>query len=269
MKRLEKIKILILNFTKNFMRSRAGKSLIYFIPLFFLILLSSLSSISNPEKLFLNLGSALLYLVILFLSIFSSCESITGEIKENTIQFLFTKPLKPGEIIISKWLSINLIAIAALFSYLIVLHIFGLIFFKKYFFSLDVSIGTLFLGSLLLSSFTFFLTSLFPSISTAIFILIFGTGLIDILLKALLAAKTHNLIGLIAKKVGAGILYFLFYLFPSFNNVTLGADEILLNKTFWKGYLIKFFYVIFCSTFYLLLSIYIFGRKRKSYFKSI
>ncbi|MEJ5166555.1 MAG: hypothetical protein WHV67_05970 [Thermoanaerobaculia bacterium] len=269
MKRLEKIKILTLNFTKNFMRSRAGKSLIYFIPLFFLIMLLSLSSSLSPEKLFLNLGSSILYLVILFLSIFSSCESITGEIKENTIQFLFTKPLKPGEIIISKWLSVNLITFTTLFSYLLVLHFFGLIFFKKYFFSLDISIATLFLGSLLLSSFTFFLTTLFPSISTAIFILIFGTGLIDVLLKALLAAKTYNLIGLIAKKVGAGILYFFFYLFPSFNNVTLEADEILLNKTFWKGYLVKFFYVIFCSIFYLLLSIYIFKVKRKIYFKSI
>lgn len=269
MKRLEKIKVLTLNFTKNFIRSRAGKSLIYFIPLFFLIMLLSLSSSFSPEKLFLSLGSTILYLVVLFFSTFASCESITAEIKENTIQLLFTKPLKLKEIILSKWISINLISFSTLLIYLLILHIFGLIFFKKYFLTLDISIATLFMASLLLSSFTFFLTALFPSISTAIFIIIFGTGLIDLFMKALIQTKTHNITGLIAKKAGIVILYPIFYLFPSISKITLEPDEVLLNKTFMKGYLNNLLYVIFCTIFYLFLSIYIFKRKRNAYFKSI
>lgn len=251
------------------MRSKTGKSIIYSIPAFLLILFISLISPRSMEKVFLDLSSSLIYLIILFLSIFGSCDFIISEIKENTIQFLFTKPIKPKEIIISKWLSINLVVLTTIFLYLIITHLFGLILFKKYFFSLDISLGTIFLGGLLLSSFTFFLTCLFPSISTAVFIIIFGTGLINFLLKSLINAKTYNLIGLIAKKIGLGLLYFLFYLFPSLTNLTLEPNEILFTKAFWKGYLNNFLYAILGTIFYLLISIYFFGIKRKSYYKSI
>lgn len=268
MKRLEKIKLLTIYFYKNFIRSKTGKS-IYYSAIIFLILLTSPLFARNPEKSFFNGCCFMVYTIIFFLSIFGSCGFILDEIKENTIQFLFTKPLKSSEIILSKWISLNLVIINTLIIYLIVSHIFAFILFKKYYITLDLSFLTIFFASLLLSSFTFFLCSLYPSISTAVFIIIFGNGLIDFLLKFLMDTKTKNIYELLAKKAGVYILYFLFYLFPSHQVVVLEPKEILLDIKFFHSNIKYLFYVILSTAFYLFLSIYIFSKKRRSYFKSI
>lgn len=267
MKKLEKIKLLTLIFFKNFIRSKAGKSIFYSIIILMIFLTFSILPSRNAEKLFLNASYSLVSFIIFFLSVFGSCELLRGEIKESTIQFLLTKPIKPKEIIISKWITMTLIIFLSLFIYVISFHILSFILFQKYFLKMDLSFITIFLSSLLLSSFTFFLTSIYPSISTAVFVIIFGTGLIDNFLKALLYAKTYNIYGLIGKKIGIFVLYFLFYLFPSNENIVLKPDELIWNKTFLLEYSKYFIYAISGTAFYLFLSIYIFGLKRKSYLK--
>lgn len=268
MKRLEKIKLLTIYFYKNFIRSKTGKS-IYYSTIIFLIFLTATLHSRNPEKFFIDSCYIIVYTLIYFLSIFGSCGFILDEIKENTIQFLFTKPLKPSEIILSKWISLNLAIINLLIIYLIVSHIFAFFLLKKYYFTLDLSFLTIFLASLLLSSFTFFLCSLYPSFSTAVFIIIFGSGFVDFLLKSIMSNKTKNIYELIAKKAEVYILYFLFYLFPSHQIITLEPKEIILDGKFFYSYIKYIFYVILSSAFYIFLSIYIFRKKRRSYFKSI
>lgn len=251
------------------MRSRQGRAIYYSVPIFIILLSLSLIPSRNIEKLFIELTGEFIFVVVFFLAVFGGCEFIVGEIKENTIQFLFTKPLKTEEIILSKWISLNLVIITTLFLYLIIFHIAGFAIFQKYFFKMDLSFATIFLSTLLVSSFTFFLSSIYPSISTGVFIIVFGTGLIEFFLKNLLDAKTFNIYGLLAKKIGTYLLYLLFYIFPSYQNVALKPDEFLWSKVFWYNYSKYFIYAIFGTIFYLLLSIYIFGLKRKSYFKSI
>lgn len=268
MKRLEKTKLLTIYFYRNFIRSKTGKSIYYSVIIFLIFLTFILSSI-EPEKFFFNSCYCIVFTIIFFLSIFGSCGFVLDEIKENTIQFLFTKPLKPSEVILSKWLSLNLVIINTLIIYLIVSHIFAFFLLKKYYITLDLSFLTIFLASLLLSSFTFFLCSLYPSFSTAIFITIFGTGLIDLLLKSLMDTKTKSIYELVAKKAGVYVLYFLFYLFPSHEVVALDPKKIILDSKFFYSYIKYLFYVIISTAFYLFLSIYIFSKKRRSYFKSI
>lgn len=268
MKRLEKIKLLTIYFYKNFIRSKTGRSIYYFI-IIFLIFLNLTFLSKNPEKFFIDICNSIVFTIIFFLSIFGSCQFISAEIKENTIQLLFTKPLKSSEIILSKWISLNLVIINTLIIYLILSHIFAFILFKKYYITLDLSFLTIFFASLLLSSFSFFLCSLYPSFSTAVFIIIFGSGLIDFLLKSLMYIKTKNLYELLAKKAGVYILYFLFYLLPSYQTVILQPKEILLDAKFFYSYIKYLLYVILCTAFYIFISIYIFSKKRRSYFKSI
>lgn len=251
------------------MRSRTGRSIFYSIGVYLFISSSIFIFPRDLEKNFLGFTSFFSYLMVFFLSIFGSCELFTSEIKENTIQFLFTKPLKPREIILSKWICLNFVILTTLLLYLIIFHIAGLAIFQKYFFKMDLSFFTIFLSGIILSSFTFLLLTIYPSVATGVFIIIFGTGLIDFFLKSLIDTKTHNFFGFLAKKTAIFILYILFYIFPSHSQISLGPDEILLNKTFIKNYSNYIFYAIFGTIFYLLLSIYIFGIKRRSYFKSI
>lgn len=229
----------------------------------------SLFAIKNPEKKFLEAAYELTMTVVFFIATFASCDFICSEIKEKTIQLLLTKPIKEKDIIISKWIVINLTILITIISYLFAFHLFGLLFFKEYFPSMDMTFLTIFISSLLISSFTYFLTTLFPTIATALFILIFGTGFIKFILNSLFYVKTYNIFGLIAKKILIYFFYFLFYLFPSYTKLLLSPDEISFTKGFWLEYLKYFIYGIFSTIFYLIGAIYIFKIKRKSYLKSI
>lgn len=264
---MEKIKLLSFYFYKNFIRSKSGKGIFFSIPLFILFLSMSLFAIKNPEKKFLEAAYELTMTVVFFIATFASCDFICSEIKEKTIQLLFTKPIKEKDIIISKWLAINLTILITIISYFFAFHLFGLLFFKEYFPSMDMTFLTIFISSLLISSFTYFLTTLFPTIATALFILIFGTGFIKFILNSLFYVKTYNIFGLIAKKISIYFSYFLFYLFPSYSNLIIKPDEISWSKTYWLNYLKYLVYGILITIFYLLTSIYIFKIKRKSYLK--
>jgi len=266
---MEKIKLLSFYYYKNFIRSKSGKAIFFSIPIFLLFLSMSLFSFKEPENKFLSSGYELTIMVVFLLATFTSSDFICSEIKEKTIQLLFTKPIKEKDIIISKWISVNLIILNTIVLYFFTFHLLGLILFKKYFPVIDLTFLTIFISSLLISSFTFFLTSVFPTIATAIFILIFGTGLTKFVLNSLSDVKTYNFFGLIAKKIGIYLSYFLFYLFPSYNNLIIKPDEISWSKPFWLGYLKFFIYGVLITIFYLMMAIYIFKLKRKSYLKSI
>lgn len=268
MKKLKEIKLLSILFYKNFMRSRSGKILFYVLPIIFIFLSSLAITGKEVESGFMVITYSITYVVILFLSLFGSAELIISEIKENTIQFLFTKPLKEEKIILSKWISINLASLTTLMIYSFTFHIISLLIFKKYLLNLDISFITLFFMSLLYSSFSLLLTLLSPSLASPFLILVFGTGLIGWLLKLVLNSKPYTLIGLISKKLLSLFLYILFYIFPIQEKLVLHPSEVLWNKIFWQKYLPHFFYFLFTTAFYLILSIYIFKLKRKAYYKS-
>ncbi len=264
---MEKIKLLSFYFYKNFIRSKSGKAIFFSISVFILFFFLSIFAIKEAEREFLNTAYELTASVILLVATIGSCDFLCSEIKEKTIQLLLTKPIREKDIIISKWIAINLIILTAIILYFFVFHIFGFFIFKRYFPSMDITFLTIFISSLLISSFTFFLTTLFPTIATAIFIIIFGTGLTKLILNSLFDIKTYNIFGLISKKILIYLFYFLFYLFPSYSNLIIKPAEISWSKTFWLNYVKYLIYGILITIFYLLASIYIFKIKRKSYLK--
>ncbi len=256
---MKNINLLFLLNLKNFLRAKKGKAL--FLAIIFYIFLYSI--IPHNEILTFHRGSIGFFeIIIIILAIFGACDLISSEIREKTIQFALTQPIKEKEIIISKFLTINFISLFILLIFGILLQILSLIFFKKLYLSSFYSLFSLILVSLCFSSFTILLTVRFPHLTTAIFVLIFQNDLIKQSLASLQEAKFIKEWQVILKKIGVFLLNTFYYLLPSTSEISLKIGEFKWDKDFFNYYYKYFLYSILITIFYLTISIYIFKLRR-------
>ncbi len=251
---MKNINLLFLLNLKNFLRAKKGKAL--FLAIIFYIFLYSI--IPHDEILIFHRNSIGFFEILIgILAIFGACDLIASEIRERTIQFALTQPIKEEEFIISKFLTLNFISLFILLILGLLLQSLSLIFFKKVYLISFYSLFSLILVSFSFSSFTILLTVRFPHLTTAIFVLIFQNDLIKQSLAALQEAKFLKEWQIIIKKIGTFLLTIFYYLLPTTSDISLKVGEFKWDKDFFNYYYKYFLYSILVTIFYLIISIYL------------
>jgi len=254
---------------KSYIRSKVvyglcGIVLLYLLTLTLILFENrAINGSTQFETNFVSISCEMFSFVFLFVSVISSAYLITKEIKERTIIFVLTKPLDSLKYIVGKWMGVCFFLLFTTFLFALPFHIIGLIFFKKFYIYQDFFFATMFIAMSMLSAFVMMLSLKTTPVPAIVFPILFSTKWIGQLINGLSNTEPSGQLLVIGKQIGLPFLYVLYYILPSFEEVTLYPSDIVWGKEFFINYLFTLAYAADITLIYLLVCVYLFNRNKK------